>query len=261
MLYNKGTYWSILRSTARKVRKRIFEFKTRSGSGHLASCLSTVDILVSLYFDEDTYFNPNEDVVIFSKGHGSPAVYPILVDLGFVSADELEKYCQPDGILRLHADSSIPGCSFVGGSLGNGIGYAAGLAYGSNKNVYVILGDAELYEGSVWESLIFIAHHNINNLHLIVDRNKMGILGATEDLLKLEPLKEKFESFGFETRVIDGHNFKELSSCFKKSDKPVVTIANTVKGKGVSYMEGVWQYHTIIPKDEELINKGLEELS
>lgn len=246
---------------AKSVRKRIFKFKTKSGKGHLASCLSTVDILVSLYFDKNTDFDPQNDVVIFSKGHGSPAVYPILADLGFIDKDELDKYCRPDGILRLHADASIPGCHFVGGSLGNGIGYAAGLAYGTDKNIYVILGDAELYEGSVWESLMFIAHHNINNLHLIVDRNQMGILGETEKLLKLEPLKDKFKSFGFKTNIIDGHNFKELSSSLKIGDKPSITIANTIKGKGVSYMEGVWQYHTIIPKDDELIRKGLEELT
>ena len=187
-----------LEQIAKSVRKRIFEFKTKSGKGHLASCLSTVDILVSMYYDGETSFNHNEDIVIYSKGHGSPVVYPILVDKGYIKEEELEKYCQPDGMLRLHADHSIPGCYFVGGSLGNGIGYAAGLAYGSGKNVYAILGDAELYEGSVWESLMFIAHHQINNLHIIVDRNKMGILGKTEELLKLEPLKEKFESFGFE---------------------------------------------------------------
>ena len=252
---------SELETIAKSVRKRVFEFKTRSRAGHLASCLSCVDILVSLYFDKKTDFDPNKDVVIYSKGHGSPAVYPILVDLGFVEAEELERYCTPEGILRLHADQSIPGCSFVGGSLGNGIGYAAGLAYGNDKNVYVLLGDAELYEGSVWESLMFIAHHNINNIHLIIDRNKMGILGETEELLGLEPLKDKFESFGFETRVVDGHDFDDLANTLKISDKPTVTIADTIKGKGVSYMEGVWQYHTIIPKEEELLKKGLEELS
>ena len=155
-----------LEQVAKSVRKRIFGFKTKSGKGHLASCLSTVDILVSMYYDEETSFSHNEDIIIYSKGHGSPTVYPILVDKGYVKEEELEKYCQPDGMLRLHADHSIPGCYFVGGSLGNGIGYAAGLAYGSGKNVYAILGDAELYEGSVWESLMFIAHHQINNFYI-----------------------------------------------------------------------------------------------
>ena len=196
------------------------------------------------------------------KGHGSPSIYPILVDLGYVEPGELEKYCTPDGILRLHADKSIPGCSFVGGSLGNGIGYAAGVAYASENNVVVMLGDAELYEGSVWESIIFIAHHNIKNLTLVVDRNAMGILGKTEELLKLEPLRDKFDSFGLDVITVDGHNFDELRAALStESERPKIVIANTIKGKGVSYMEDVWQYHTIIPKEEEDIRIGLEELT
>tara|TARA_R110001583_G_scaffold48541_2_gene152074 strand:- start:6560 stop:7321 length:762 start_codon:yes stop_codon:yes gene_type:complete len=247
---------------AKSVRRRIFEFKTRTGKGHLASCLSLVDLLVSMYYDEETNFNHKEDIVIYSKGHGSPAVYPILADLGYIENDELEKYCQPEGKLRLHADQSIPGCHFVGGSLGNGIGYAAGLAYGTGKNVYAILGDAELYEGSVWETLIFVAHHKINNLYMFVDRNKMGILGKTEELLKLEPLKEKFESFGLEVHEVDGHDFDELRKVLSiKSDNPKMIIADTIKGKGVSYMEDVWQYHTIIPKEKDLLETAMEELN
>ena len=251
-----------LNEVAKSVRRRIFEFKTRAKAGHLASCLSCVDVLVSLYYDNDTFFDHKEDVMIFSKGHGSPSVYPILADFEYIDKSELEKYCTPEGILKLHADHTIPGCHFVGGSLGNGIGYSAGLAYGSGKNVYVMLGDAELYEGAVWESLIFISHHNINNLNIIVDRNAMGILGKTEELLKLEPLEDKFKSFGFEVCTVDGHNFEDLREVFsKKCDKPRVVIANTIKGKGVSYMEDVWQYHTIIPKEEELIKTAMEELS
>ena len=251
-----------LEKLAKSVRKRIFKFKTKSGYGHLASCLSCVDILASLYYDEETNYDHTKDAIIFSKGHGSPSIYPILVDLGYVDESELDKYCTPEGILRLHADSSIPGCNFVGGSLGNGIGYAAGLAYGTQKNVVVILGDAELYEGSVWESIIFIAHHNIKNLTMVVDRNAMGILGKTEELLKLEPLEEKFASFGLDVVTVDGHNFDELREAFStESSRPRMIIANTIKGKGVSYMEDVWQYHTIIPKDEEEIRIGIEELT
>mgnify|MGYP005813085089 CR=1 FL=1 len=251
-----------LEELAKSARKKIFRFKTKSGYGHLASCLSCVDILASLYYDEETIYDHTKDSLIFSKGHGSPSIYPILADLGYYDPEELEKYCTPEGILKLHADKSIPGCRFVGGSLGNGIGYAAGLAYGSENNVVVMLGDAELYEGSVWESIIFIAHHNIKNLTLVIDRNAMGILGKTEELLKLEPLKEKFISFGLDAVIIDGHNFDELRAAFStKTERPTVVIANTIKGRGVSYMEDVWQYHTIIPKDEEEIKIGLQELS
>lgn len=251
-----------LEQRAKSVRKRIFQFKTKTGAGHLASCLSCVDIVASLYYDEKTRFDHKKDVLVFGKGHGSPSVYPILADLGYFDPAELEKYCTPEGILRLHADSTIPGCPYVGGSLGNALGYAAGLAYKSDHDVYVVLGDAELYEGAIWESLMFIAHHQISNLHIIVDRNQLGILGATEELLKLEPLDAKFKSFGFAVHTINGHDFDELRDIFaKKSAVPEVIIANTIKGKGVSYMEGVWQYHTIIPKEKDLINTGIEELS
>ena len=252
-----------LENASKKVRKKVFEFKTNSGIGHLHSCLSCIDILVSLYYDQETYFNHKNDVMLFSKAHGSPSVYPILADLGYFDKKELDKYCTPEGILKLHSDSTIPGCYHVGGSLGNGIGYAAGLAYGRRKNnIVVLLGDAELYEGSVWETLFFISHHKLNHLQLIVDRNGLGILGGTEELLKLEPIDEKFKSFGFVVKTVDGHNYDELRSAFASKPKaPSVIIANTIKGKGVSYMEDIWQYHTIIPKDKNLIKQGLEELS
>ena len=251
-----------LEKVAKSVRKRIFNFKTKTGIGHLASCLSNVDILVSLYNDTSTLFDHKKDLMIFSKAHGSPALYPLLVDLGYIDESELEKYCTPDGILRLHSDGSIPGCHHVGGSLGNNIGYASGLAFESDVDVYVMLGDAELYEGSVWETLMFIAHHNMTNVRIIIDRNELGILGKTEELLKIEPLEDKFTSFGFDVNVVDGHDFDEMRNVFSKQNtRPEVTIANTIKGKGVSYMEGVWQYHTIIPKKEDDIKIGLQELS
>lgn len=249
-------------SKSKYTRKEIFKFKTSSGYGHLASCLSCVDIIVSLYYDKQVNFDINKNILIFSKAHGSPAVYPILADLNFFPKEELEKYCMPDGILRLHSDSSIPGCHFVGGSLGNGIGYAAGIAFGDRQNkLFCMLGDAELYEGSVWETLFFISHYNLLNLTLIVDRNKHGILGPTEKLLKIEPLKEKFEAFGFEVEEIDGHNFDDLRNAYlKTTNRPKVIIANTIKGKGVSYMEDKYEYHTIIPKSIEDIDKGLKDL-
>jgi len=252
---------SELEKIAKSVRKAIFTFKTMDGIGHLHSSLSPVDILVSLFYDKKTKFNHEEDLVIFGKAHGSPSIYPILADFGYFPKDELEKYCRPEGILRLHSDSSIPGCHFVGGSLGNGIGYASGVALANrDKNIYLIMGDAELYEGSVWESLMFINHHNLKNLRIIVDRNGLGTIGDTEKMLKLNPLDDKFKSFVGEAECIDGHDYTELRRVFS-ADSPQVVIANTIKGKGVSYMEGKWKYHTIVPKGEELIKQGLEDLS
>lgn len=251
-----------LRLRANSIRREIIRFKTGTGNGHLASSLSMVDILVSLYLDSETWFNHKTDTLVWGKAHGGPAVYPILADLGYFPSSELEKYCRPGGILRLHPDKSIPGCTFVGGSLGNGIGYSAGLAFANpDKNFVVVLGDAELYEGSVWESLMMINHYQLRNLLLIVDRNGLGILGATEKLLKLEPLEEKFKSFGFSAIAVDGHSFSELRQAFKTpAVVPTVVIANTVKSKGVPFMEGKSEYHTIIPKDQEVINQMLDGL-
>jgi transketolase len=254
---------SELTQYAKRVRYEIFKFKTNSGYGHLASCLSCVDILVSLYLDSANNFDIEHDRVIFSKGHGSPAVYPILSGLGLFPQNELDKYCQKDGILRLHADYSIPGCFYVGGSLGNGIGFGAGLALARPwQHFYIILGDAELYEGSVWESLMFINHHQLTNITLIIDRNKFGILGDTEKMIRLEPLEEKFSSFGFDVTRIDGHNLDSLRKFFtSKKERNRILIADTVKGKGVSFMEGKYEFHTIIPKDQKQIELGLKELS
>ncbi len=250
-----------LEKIAKSVRKSIFEFKTRDGIGHLHTALSCVDILVSLFYDDNTTFDHEKDIVLFGKAHGSPAIYPILADLGYFPKDELEKYCRPEGILRLHSDWTIPGCHFVGGSLGNGIGYASGLALANkDKNYYIIMGDSELYEGSVWESLFFIAHHKLTNLKIIVDRNGLGTIGETEKMLKLEPLADKLNSFTGDAVEIDGHSFDDLRDTFSK-DIPHVVIAKTVKGKGVSYMEGKWKYHVVIPSSEEDIRTGLEELS
>lgn len=248
---------------ARRVRLEIFKFKTAAGVGHLASCLSCVDILVSLVFDGPGLLS-GDDRILFSKGHGSPAIYPILVEVGLVGREELGKYCQVGGGLRLHSDASIPGCHFVGGSLGNGIGYAAGRAMAERKHRwYVIMGDAELYEGSVWEALMFLRQHELGNVTVIVDRNGMGILGKTEELLRLEPLADKFRAFGFETVLtVDGHDFDHLRwGLGREAAGPKIIIANTVKGKGVSYMEGRYEWHSVIPKDKQQIADGIKELS
>ena len=258
----KTTSIKSLQDKAKYVRQELFKFKTDSKVGHLATCLSTVDVLVSLYYDEAAVFDPNKDEIIFSKGHGAPAVYPILADLGYIDKAELAKYGRKGGMLRMHCDASIPQCQFIGGSLGNGIGYAAGRGFEQGNDTYVVLGDGELYEGSVWETLMFIAHHNLYSQRLIIDRNELCILGNTEEIIRLEPLAEKFKAFGFDVAEIDGHDFEQMREVFsKKPSRPQVIIANTVKGKGVSYMEGKWEYHTIIPKDPEQIRIGKEDLA
>lgn len=260
--FSRTTNLNVLEEYAKRTRLEVYRFKTTSGYGHLASCLSVVDILTSIYLDSESKFDIEHDRLIFSKGHGSPAVYPILVGLQLIPEKELDLYCKKEGILRLHADYSIPGCFFVGGSLGNGIGFAAGLAIARPwQNFYVILGDAELYEGSVWESLLFISHHNLKNIILIIDRNKYGILGATEQMIQIEPLEEKFQSFKFQVHRTNGHDLVELRKFFGQTQThPRVLIADTIKGKGVSFMEDRYEYHTIIPSDPVEIRRGLSEL-
>ena len=251
-----------LEQKGNSVRRSILKFKTETGNGHLASALSIVDVLISLYYDEDTWFNHKRDEIVWGKAHGGPAVYPIIADLGYFLESELERYCRPGGILRLHPDKSIPGCNFVGGSLGNAIGYAAGLAFANPQKRYVvILGDAELYEGAVWESLILINHFQLTNLFIIIDRNGLGILGATEELLKLEPLGEKFKSFGFKVIIEDGHDYSKLKNVLKSPPtSPTVFIAETIKSKGVKFMEGKAEYHTIIPRDAIVVAQMLDGL-
>lgn len=252
---------SELESISRFVRREVIKFKTSSGYGHLASTLSCVEILVSLYFDPNSNFDAKCDVLLFGKAHGGPAIYPILAKLGFIETEELTKYCTPEGILRLHPDKSIAGCDYVGGSLGNAIGYAAGRALAEPERKFVvIMGDAELYEGSVWEALIMISHYRLKNLVIIIDRNGLGTIGFTEELLALEPLKEKFEAFGIKTLSAKGHDFTSLSAAFgSSSDGPICVIAETIKAKGVSFMEGRPEFHTTYPTDLESVNRMLEE--
>ena len=250
-----------LEKIAKSVRKSVFEFKTRDGIGHLHSSLSPVDVLVSLFYDEETIFDHKEDIVIFGKAHGSPSIYPILADLDYFPKDELEKYCRPGGILRLHSDWTIPSLSFRWWFFRKWYRLCNQLAQAErDKNIYLIMGDAELYEGSVWESLMYISHHNLTNLRIIVDRNGLGTIGETEKMLKLEPLADKMKSFVGDVVEIDGHNYDSLRGVFS-SQNPQVVIAKTTKGRGVSYMEGKWQYHTIVPSSKEDIKLGLEELS
>jgi len=219
-----------LEEKSRFIEAAIYKLEQQCPVGHLSSCLSCISILTSLYYDSETLFDYEKDIFIFGKGHAGATLYPILVDLGYIEEAELLKYTLPEGLLKLYPDPSIPGFHFITGSLGNSLGYAAGLAlaHNPNKKVFVLLGDAELYEGVIWESLLFISHHQLNNLSIIIDRNGTSILGKTEHLLKLEPLESKFRSFGFFVQKTDGTSFQELRSIFsRKQSCPHVIIVNT----------------------------------
>ncbi|MEW6088404.1 MAG: thiamine pyrophosphate-dependent enzyme [bacterium] len=240
----------------------------------LASALSCVEILTVLYYGEILEFDPkdihseNRDRFIISKAHGSVSFYPILADLGYFDSKYLRMVGKPGSILGDIPDCSIPGYETANGSLGYGLGVACGMSLalkkkGKKEKVVVLSGDGELYEGSVWEAVMFAAHHNLDNLILIIDNNKICMLDYCAKILNLEPLDKKFEIFNWKTKIVDGHNIKELYDSllsFKKDEinKPKVLIANTIKGKSVPRLETDSLCHIKALKAEE-IDKLLRE--
>lgn len=208
-----------------------------------------------------------KNTFILSKGHACLAYYCILKKFNFISSKTLNSYGKNNSILMGHSSHKVPGIEFSTGSLGHGLPYATGRALAekinkTNNNIYVLISDGELNEGTTWESLMFASYHKLNNLFVIVDYNKIQSLDFTKNILKLEPLNAKFKSFNCDTKIINGHNLNEIyKSLFKKNkNKPNVIIANTVKGKGVSFMENkiIWHY-----KNPSLIdlNLAIRELS
>lgn len=249
------------------LRNSIFEMVIKVNQGHIASALSQCEIAISLYYGGLVKYqkgNPNwkdRDRVIISKGHSAMGIYPILADLGYFQEEELNRYGTSDGLLRIYGDKSIPGIDSTSGSLAQAPGIACGFglaAKNDNKDInsFLILSDGEHYEGSLWESAMFASHNKLDNLIFIVDRNKQIILGKDEDCLNLEPLDKKWESFGWNVHIVDGHDYSEILNALNKSliknGKPNVIIANTVKGKGISYMEDVTRWHNTMPNDEQI---------
>jgi transketolase len=226
-----------------------------------------VEIAVALYYGGHVRANPAaprdpaRDRVLISKGHGAIVLYPILADLGFFDRSELTRYMHPEGRLRMYADHSIPGIEAICGSLGHGFGIGCGYAYagrrdGRDYRTFVILSDGECYEGSVWETAMFAAHYRLDNLVAIVDRNRLCILGETEDCLRLDPMEDKWRAFGWDTVSIDAHRYREILPALERSarhsGRPLAIIANTVKGKGVSFMENRAEWHNKTMSDAHI---------
>ena len=259
---------SELKGKARWVRRQVLEMIVSARKGHLGGSLSCADILVALYhggilrFDAKRPGWTDRDRLIFSKGHSAEALYAVLADLAFFSIEGLETYGKPGTMLGGHVDNLIPGIEVSTGSLGHGLGIGAGIALFAKIDrkdflTFVLLGDGECYEGSVWEAAMFASHHHLSNLIAIVDRNKQITLDYTEDCNQLEPFAGKWKSFGWDVITIDGHSFDELLGTFKsvrgrKSNQPLVVIANTVKGKGISFMEGNLYWHHNVPTGEQV---------
>ena len=254
-----------LQKTACKVRIGIIEGVHAAKSGHPGGSLSVADILTYLYFkemniDPENPKDPARDRFVLSKGHAAPALYATLAQREFFSPDELLGLRHIGSILQGHPDMKhIPGVDMSTGSLGQGISAAVGMAlsakhFGDNFRVYAVLGDGELEEGQVWEAAMFAANKKLSNLTAFVDFNGLQIDGTIEEVNSARPIDKKFEAFGWETIVIDGHDFEQIESALekaKKSDKPVAIIANTVKGKGVSFMENAVGWHGKAPGDEQ----------
>lgn len=258
---------SDLNERAKWLRQEVFKMAARVRQGHLASVLSEIEILVALFYGDVLRYTagkpdaPGRDRIIISKGHATMGLYPILADIGYLEEGEIEQYGTFDGRLRLFGNIAIPGIDATTGSLGHGIGIGCGYCIAEPKaRTFVVLSEGEMYEGSTWESALFAAHNRLDNLVVIVDRNRKIILGDTEDLVALEPIAAKWESFGWMTTAVDGHSCGELIDALKEhGDKPRVVIANTVKGRGISFMEdrAEWHYTTLT---DELVDLAREEL-
>lgn len=259
---------------AKEIRKTIIETSFLAQSSHIGSSLSCVDILTALYFkilniDPKNPKLKNRDRFILSKGHAAVALYSTLAERGFFEKEKLNNYCKDASKLAGHSTKNcLPGIEVSTGSLGHGLPMGVGMALAGkkdNKNyrVFVLLSDGELDEGSNWEAFLFASHHKLDNLIAIVDYNKFQAFGKTNKILNLEPLKEKFKAFGWNVKEINGHNFddivKSLSNLSKETNSPTIILANTKKGKGISFMEEKleWHYKSLTKEQRDLAIKEL----
>jgi transketolase len=242
-----------LREKAVWVRKETLNIHRIAQETRIASALSCVEIFVTLYYGKILNFDPSNiswkgrDRFIISKGHGAISLYPILADLGFFDKQELSRVCKEGSFLGGIPDSIVPGFETINGSLGHGLGVACGISIAlktkkKDENIFVLLGDGELYEGSVWEAVMFAGEHKLDNLVVVLDNNKVCMLDYCKNILDMEPLEEKFKAFKWDVKVINGHDIEQLYDSLltmkeEKNNKPKLLIANTVKGKGVPRLE------------------------
>ena len=246
-----------------KIRRHGIEMTHLSGGSHIGAVLSVADIIAVLYTEVLHYKADNpkwdeRDRFILSKGHAGAAIYAALAESGFFDVEELKTHYANGSRLSGHVSHHLPGVDFSTGSLGHGLSAAAGMALAAKKKrknhkVYVVLGDGECDEGSVWEAALFSNHFRLDNLVVIIDHNHMQSLDTCEHTLELESLAEKWSAFGWNVQEIDGNNHEQLKKAFANkgelSNKPMVIIANTVKGKGISFMENDILWHYRFPHD------------
>ncbi len=254
-----------LEGKANAIRKLIVKMLAEAGSGHPGGSLSSTEIITCLYFDVMRH-NPKEpgwpdrDKFHLSKGHCCPAVYAALSLCGYFPQEELMKLRKLGSMLQGHPDRRTPGIEVASGSLGQGLSVSLGMALANridkkDSRIYCLMGDGEIQEGNVWEAAMAAAHYKVDNLCGIVDYNRFQIDGKTEEIMNLEPIVNKWEAFGWHVIQCDGHSIEELLSAFEHAksikQKPTVIIAHTIKGKGVSFMEGVVDFHGRAPSEQE----------
>lgn len=257
-----------LEKQSNKYRYELFDKFVKIKQGHPGSIFSILDFLTVLFHKK--YINikakKTTDKIIISKGHATSALYPIYKKFNIIKAEDWDNWgTGKKSCLRIFGNISIPGIHCTTGSLGHGLGVAAGIATANLKNkikqrIYVIISEGELYEGSTWETLLYIANYKLNNIKIIIDVNNLIILGKTDDCLKLNPIEKKIKGFGFSVKSIDGHNFSTLNKYCKKLSKGTLQclIINTVKGKGLSMMEDrpVWHYWNTLTTEKAVYNKS-----
>ena len=263
-----------LEELARKCRVEIVKMVHRAQAGHPGGSLSEIDLICALYAnymrikpDEPNW--DDRDRFILSKGHASPGMYAILAEMGFISKEDLKSYRVLGGVCQGHVDMKwCPGVDFSAGSLGMGLSYGMGCSIaarleGSERNIFVMLGDGEIQEGSVWEAAMAAKHHELGNLKVILDRNRIQNDDFCESQMRMFDIPAKWQSFGWEVMEIDGHDtediVKGLDFLVNTNDNPAILIAHTIKGKGVSYMEDNPAFHGAAPNDEQF-QIAMEEL-
>lgn len=255
---------------ANEARKTVLRLIYQAQTSHIGSNFSCVDILSVLYniADIDKDLKEDRDRIVISKGWVAASIYYFLSEKGIIPKEDLESYCKDDSKYIGLVEPSVRGVEAAGGSMGFGLPFGVGFALAKKVKkekgkAFVLMSDGEMDCGTSWESALIASHHKLDNLFVIVDFNGLQAMGKVKEILNVEPLKDKWQAFGWEVREIDGHNFEEIERALTsppfQEGKPIVIIAKTIKGKGVSFMEGNNLYHYKAPSDEEY-QKALEEL-
>ncbi len=259
---------------AKVIRRHVVRMLARAGSGHPGSSLSTIDLLVALFYNKLKHNPqqpawPDRDRFVLSKGHGCPALYAVLAEMGYFGIDKLDTLRQFGSILQGHpCMKTTPGIEISGGSLGQGLSVGLGIALAAKLDkkdyrTYVMLGDGELAEGQVWEAAMAASHYKADNLCAIIDQNGLQIDGFIHEIMSSYPIPDKWRGFGWHVIEINGHDYKAISSAYDEAEKikgrPTVIVAKTIKGKGVSFMENQVDWHGKSPSKDEA-ERALAEL-